>query len=592
MDFQLPDLDKSEFIQSVRFLGASDGLPRHLANALRPLRSDEIVRLEATGNVCSDWSVVLVAHDFTSQGVVGNHFIGRCVLGSFRAAADTPTGVYHSTIKDSVVGDDCAVYRCPLVDSTILDHSVQAVAVRTAGRMDAAAPAYANGLELSVGIETGGREIEVFADLDHDLAQLVLRRSVGGEPATEYRDIVAEYRRRADLPWTYVGPGCTLDSSIIVASWVGAGSSVTDNALVRGSTLLSGHEEPIVVAGGAHVVDSILQWGSSVESQAMVRRSVLLEHSHCERHGQIAESIIAANTSIGEGEVTASFVGPFVAAHHQSLMIALFWPEGRGNIGYGANVGSNHTSRAPDQEAWPGEGMFFGLDCSVKFPANFSQSPYSVIATGVITAPQRLAFPFSLITQITDLDEVPEGLNLLIPAWMLRKNVYALMRNEAKFRRRNKARRSDFDFDIFRPDIMTMMEDGRRRLVAIEERGAQDVYLPGDIDGLGANVLRERDRREAIKAYDEYVRLGCYRRSRPDDLTEKERNDYGSLLVTLLDGVRSSRERDITRGDSIIPDYRQTHPEIDDDHFVRETVSSIKRTLAALDLPDLVAKLD
>ena len=117
------------------------------------------------------------------------------------------------------------------------------------------------------------------------------------------------------------------------------------------------------------------------------------------------------------------------------------------------------------------------------------------------------------------------------------------------------------------------------------------MYLPGDIDGLGANVLRERDRREAIKAYDECIRLGRYRRVHPGSLSETERRDYGGLLIALFDGVRSSRERDIARGDSIIPDYRQTHPEIDEDHFVRETVSSIKRTLEALDLPDLTAKL-
>ena len=591
MDFQLPDLNTSEFIRSVRFLATSNGLPRHLADAVRPLRSDEITRLEEAGNVCADWSAVRVAHDFTPTTVVANHFIGTCVLGRFHRRDGIPAGIYHSTIKDSVIGEDCAVYRCPMIEATILDRSVHSIAVRTTGKREDAAPAYANGLELSVGIETGGREIEIFADLDHDLAESVLRRGTGGAPQA-YRDIVAEYRRGADLPWTYIGSECTLDSSIVVASWVGAGSSIIDNALVRGSTLLSGEEEPVVVSGGAHVVDSILQWGVSVGSQALVQRSVLLEHSHCERHGKIAESIIAANTSIGEGEVTASFVGPFVAAHHQSLVIALFWPEGRGNIGYGANVGSNHTSRAPDQEAWPGEGMFFGLDCSVKFPANFSRSPYSVIATGVVTAPQRLAFPFSLVTEITDLDDVPAGLNLLIPAWMLRKNVYALMRNEAKFRRRNKARRSEFDFDIFRPAIMTMMEDALHRLVAIEDRGTQDVYLPGDIDGLGANVLRERDRKEAITAYEDYIRLGRYRRAHPGSLTEGERRDYGNLLIALSAGVRSSRERDTARGDSVIPDYRQTHPEIDDDHFVRQTVSSIKRTLATLDVPDLAAKLD
>ena len=48
---------------------------------------------------------------------------------------------------------------------------------------------------------------------------------------------------------------------------------------------------------------------------------------------------------MGGGECLHCLVGPFVGFHHQSLLIATIWPLGRGNVGYGANVGSNHTSR-------------------------------------------------------------------------------------------------------------------------------------------------------------------------------------------------------------------------------------------------------
>ena len=85
--------------------------------------------------------------------------------------------------------------------------------------------------------------------------------------------------------------------------------------------------------------------------------------------------------------------------HHQSLLIGAFWPEGKGNIGYGANVGSNHTSKSADQEIWPGEGVFFGLGCSIKFPTNFTAAPYTIVATGVTTLAQKVEFPFSLIVQ-------------------------------------------------------------------------------------------------------------------------------------------------------------------------------------------------
>src|SRR5438093_5611883 len=111
----------------------------------------------------------------------------------------------------------------------------------------------------------------------------------------------------------------------------------------------------------------------------------------------VTASISGPNSGVAEGEVTASLLGPFVGFHHQALLIAALWPEGKGNVGYGANVGSNHTSKAPDQEFWPGEGTFFGLGVNIKFPADFSRAPYSIIASGVATLPQRVTFPFSLL---------------------------------------------------------------------------------------------------------------------------------------------------------------------------------------------------
>src|SRR5262249_61253794 len=142
------------------------------------------------------------------------------------------------------------------------------------------------------------------------------------------------------------------------------------------------------VASGAAVTRSVLQWGAAAETMAILDRAVLTEHAHAERHGKVSASVLGPNTGVAEGEVTASLVGPFVGFHHQALLIAALWPEGRGNVSYGACVGSNHTSRAPDQEALLGEGTFLGLGVNVKYPLDLSRSPYSVVACGVTLAPQ------------------------------------------------------------------------------------------------------------------------------------------------------------------------------------------------------------
>lgn len=184
--------------------------------------------------------------------------------------------------------------------------------------------------------------------------------------------------------------------SRVESSFIGE-FAVLDDSDVVNTTVLSSRAEPSQIRTKSLVRNAVLQWNCVVEALSVVSDAFLCDCSHVERHGVVMSSFVGPNTSIAEGEVTSSFVGPFVGFHHQALLIASYWPQGKGNIGYGANVGSNHTLKAPDQELHPGEGVFFGLGSNVKFPSNFVQAPYSVIATAVTTLPQRLAMPFSLI---------------------------------------------------------------------------------------------------------------------------------------------------------------------------------------------------
>ena len=88
----------------------------------------------------------------------------------------------------------------------------------------------------------------------------------------------------------------------------------------------------------------------------MLKAAFFFEHSSLEDNGVVVDSLIGSNSHIAKGEITACYVGPFVGMHHQSLLIGILWPLGRGNVGYGSNVGSNHTGRIPDQETSVGEG--------------------------------------------------------------------------------------------------------------------------------------------------------------------------------------------------------------------------------------------
>ena len=374
------------------------------------------------------------------------------------------------------------------------------------------------------------------------------------------------------------------------------------------TTILSNPEELAQVLAGGWVRSSLLQWGCRVDSMALVDGSVLTEHSYAERHGKVISSILGPNTGVAEGEVNASLLGPFVGFHHQSLLIAALWPEGKGNVAYGANVGSNHTSRAPDQEFWPGEGAYLGLGVNIKYPSDFTRAPYTIVAMGVSTLPQKLGFPFSLVNKPWGpAPGVSPAYNEIIPAWVLRENLYALKRTEGKFRARNRARRTPFDFAVFRPDTVDLMRDACRRLEQVER--PRDFYTEADLDGLGKNVLREEHRGPAIEAYRFFIRLYAllglkdhFQQQRAegqsvsqDILTEPSCNpqwehqrrilteDYGmtdplhaltdlpAILQKVAHDVEKSKAKDDERGQRILDDYRDAHVRAEEDPFVRQT---------------------
>jgi hypothetical protein len=616
---------ESEFLRVVASVRADGGRSFALgADPVRPLRPAEIDRLESQGNWSDDWSRVLVADGFDVRRVRGSYFQGEVILGRFDdpvpfAGGSLPAGVYNSTLADCVVGHNALVREVKLLANYVVG---PAAVLFACGRVTCGGKTtFGNAIDLSVGIETGGREVPVYAELDVEVAAAVARPRQAGLVAC-YREAVAEYRTRAACRRGIVGPGARLENTPHVEdAFVGPHCRVDGATMLADCTLLGNRDEPARVDSGACVRQAVLQWGARVSTLAVVHRALLTEHSHVERHAKVADSILGPNTAVAEGEVTASLLGPFVASHHQALVIATLWPEGRGNVGHGASAGCNHTSRAPDQEFWAGEGMFLGLGVNIKFPSDFSRAPYTVVACGVDLLPQRVTFPFSLLTTPSERhDTVPPAYNEIFPGWVLAENTYALKRNESKFRARNKARRTAFDFAVFRPDTIDLMRDACLRLEDV--RPIKDVYTDRDIEGLGKNYLIEASRRKAVRAYHAAIRLyallGLLARVRTsladgdqdasgrlltapsaDPLWEHQRQllvaNLGvptvragleqllGMLERVAAGVEQSKAKDDVRGARILDDYVDAHVAAADDPVVRATWAETRQLQAEVE---------
>lgn len=588
---------------------------------LRELSKEEIAVMEGRGCRADDWSLVQVAQDFDPFRVRRTHFVGSCILGRFRGEREVqpgislPTGVYDSTLIEAQVGNDCLLENVRFCARVVVDHG--AVLFDVGSLIADPVVHYGTNQWLEVGPETGGRRIPLWMGMDvwqahHIATQLDDTEGQQAVVAAHEQQVAdcqsdrcwigrgAVVRHTTRVANAYLGPGCVIDQA----------TDLSDVAICCDIN------SPTRIISAA-VTHSLLGPGVEVAGGAIVRHSALLEHCTIDLNAVVEHSVIAANASIAKGEVTASIVGPFTGLHHQSLLIGALWPEGKGNIAYGAMVGSNHTGRAPDQEIWPGEGTFFGLGSNIKFPSDFSCSPYLVIGSGVATLAQRVCFPFSLIaTPIEALAaeaQVPRAYNEILPAWGLYANAYAIVRAEQKYRHRDRTGRGDVPHQVLRPEIMQMVEKALGRLRSVESAAQpadQDtIYLDDQLPGLGKNFLRERIRVKAIEAYEMVLKRyslrvllaaaqGFEQLPGSHELASRLADqlmpdiDFAQRMRTLIDIeeanveiVKRAKIADDQRGQAIIPGYERCHPHPDHDPVViaaRERAQRTKERVAAV----------
>ena len=389
-----------------------------------------------------------------------------------------PLGVHSNiVIRDSVIHlTSSRVHRNSFISNTFV--GPQSVLINC-GLVDADKSATYTAIDIAVGPESGGGR-DLHLTPEQTMVDVCRQLKLQGQ---QY-----ESEATPKVPMNILcGSVVVRDTPTIQNVYLDRHSAIEGATSVK-NVVLFPHAS---VGNSCTVSKALLQWNACISDHSSVSDVLIMEQGHAGPNSVIASSVIGPDVHVSAGEIHASVVGPNTNAHHQSLLIGVLWPLGRGNVGYGANVGSNHTGRLPDQETVAGEGTFWGLSCVVKFPVDLSHAPYCVVAAGTSVSPQRICMPFSLIVSH------PSG-NEIIPGWLLQSSPYTLTRSEKKFATRRKAKRHDFytGWKIFRPETINMC------------RWARDQLRKEDaskIRGLGSNSLSKRGRDVGIQAYDDCI---------------------------------------------------------------------------------------
>ena len=569
------DLAASPFAASLKTLAAAQD--RLKGGRARP--AEHRRHLAALGMVWGEGTMGGVDRGAGLETVRGNWFERDVLLAGFRGewpgpgGRTWPAGMAGCRVRDAIVGS-ASLYRVDRIDRQVIEDGAILAGV---GELDCPAPTtFGLGLAVHPGSEAGTRSLWLWdgIDLDDCAEAASLPRGAQQDFAAKLERLLSPYRCR----FGFVGRGAAVTQTRrVIAAWIGPGSVVAGASLVREAALLSAEGAPCSVGDDAWVDQAMLQAGSRVASGGKVSRSLLLRNAEVSWGGMASQSVIGSHTQVGKGEVTASIVGPFVGLHHQSLLISALWPEGVGNIAYGANVGSNHTGKKPDQEIRPGEGTFFGLGCVVKFPANFEDAPYSLVAAGLTTLPQRLRFPFSLLNQPqAPIPGLSPALNEILPGWVWSDNAYSLVRRSYKLLDADKARRDAptdpaspgfpgtalapgfFTGPLFRPAMARRALSALAALRAAPE--GKPCYLEEDIPGLGKNVLRGDKRAAAIAAYEDFLVFFLFRAyaDRPDIWGAEAKELVPAVAAAVRGATTGNPESEAGAGSATSGDIHRT----------------------------------
>lgn len=400
-----------------------------------------------------------------------------------------PTGCHaNALISDSVIDLQARCSHNQVIRRTLL---MRNAALTACGHVTCPTAAPLAPLTVEVGPESGGVRplcLPAAATMQDVTNQMVDPAAVKARIMKQQQTQESSNGNRKQPAYNIILPGSWIRQTPTVAHvTLHAGAYIQAATAVTRTWLF-----PDAYIGNACTVsDCILQWKAHVVNHSTVEHVFFMECAAAGPHTFSSNAVLGPDVHISTGEVHASILGPNTNAHHQSLCIGVLWPHGRGNIGYGANVGSNHTGRLPDQEIAAAEGCFWGLSAVIAMPVNLCHAPYSVVAAGTTLSSTRVNMPFSLLQTGT-----------IVPGWVYSKSPYTIVRSAHKYATRRKAVRHAYytGWDILRPSIVQMAVVARQGLLQHNAQDKKKAY-----DGLGNLKCNDRGRALGVKTYTDLV---------------------------------------------------------------------------------------
>ncbi len=441
----------------------------------RHLTSDEIERLVKNDNTASSWDTIFVTDEFLPRMIKNNKFYGTVRIGRVSENGlqfhdlRLPIGITNSSIHSCDIGDDCAIHdvhylshyiigdRCMLFnieEMCTTDHSKFGNGIVKDGEPESVR------VTIEVMNETGCRAVYPFDGMTTADAYMWAKYIDDAPLQERLREMTQASVDSHRGYYGTVGEGCVIkNSSILKDAKIGPACYIKGASKLKNITINSSEKEPSQIGENVIMVNGIMGYGSRVFYSCTAIRFVIGNNSALKFGARLINSVLGDNSTISCCEVLHNLIFPAHEQHHNNSFLIAACVKGQSNMAAGATIGSNHNSRTNDNEVVAGRGFWPGLCTSIKHSSKFAS--YTLLAKADYPAELNIPLPFSLLSNNAQEDRLE-----VAPAFWWSHNMYALARNNWKYKTRDKriTKTQNIEFDTFAPDSMEEVIQARALL--------------------------------------------------------------------------------------------------------------------------------
>jgi len=447
----------------------------HPKSGWRQLRSDEVEQLVKNNNTSESWDNILVTDQLETSQIKNSRFYGLVRIGTTRNVIlqhhdlRLPAGITNSLIISCDIGDDVAIHDVHYLAHYIIGNNCILFNLSEMHTTDHSK--FGNGTLkdgetenvrtwMDIMNETGCRKVLPFDGMTTGDAYLWAKYIDDTALQAKLKEITQKSVDSRRGFYGTTGPNCVIKNSEIVKDVkIGPFCYIKGANKLKNLTINSSEEEPTQIGEGVELVNGIIGYGCHIFYGCKAVKFILGNNSSLKYGARLINSFLGDNSTISCCEVLNNLIFPAHEQHHNNSFLIASVVFGQSNMAAGATIGSNHNSRANDNEIQAGRGFWPGLCTSVKHSCRFAS--FTLLSKADYPSELDIPLPFSLLSNNVHLDQLE-----VMPAYWWLYNMYALARNSWKFRSRDKRihKIQNIEFEALAPDTIEEIITARRLL--------------------------------------------------------------------------------------------------------------------------------